>query len=172
MKERILRAVVSEKLTTPEIEDVLGYAHNIKSFVKRLDVYKAKHAIASKDTLIEGKFCFTKDFLPTKFNGPDAFFQGIWDVVMTSGDRAIILDHKSGQMGNPEKILERYDKQRRFYAIAALNRFPEIQAVQTGFHYVQEEEIIWAKEEDGAKRIRDEYIPWYIDYLNQCSAQI
>lgn len=172
MKNEIFRAVIDEKLTTPEIEDVMGFSHNIKSFIKRLDTYKEKHAIDDANTVVEGKFCFTKDFLPAKYMSSAAFFRGVWDVVMLAGDRAIILDHKSGDMGNPDKVLDRYDNQRRFYAIAAMNRFPGIKAVHTAFHYVQSEEIIWAKEADTAGRINNEYIPWYKDYLNRCSAEI
>ncbi len=172
MKDEIFRAVVDEKLTTPEIEEVMGFSHNIKSFITRLNTYKTKHTIDDGAIYIEKKFCFTQDFLPATFFDKKAFFRGVWDVVMLVDKQAIIIDHKSGQMGNPEKVLERYDKQRRFYAIAALHCFPGVEAVHTAFHYVQSEEIIWAEEADLAKRIRDEYIPWYIDYLNQCSAQI
>lgn len=171
MRDKILRAVVDERLTTTEIEDVMGYSHNIKSFIHRFDTYKKKHAIAKKSVSVEERFCLTRDFLPTKFFAKDAFFRGVWDVVMPAGDQVIILDHKSGQMGNPEKVLERYDSQRRFYAIAALSCYPSVAAVRTAFHYVQSEEIIWTKEADTERRIRNEYIPWYVDYLNRCAAQ-
>jgi len=170
IKKEMFRAVVNEKLTTPEIEDVMGYTHNIKSFIKRLDAYRDKHGI--DDTLVEGRFCFTHDFSTTKYFGKDAFFRGVWDVAMRADKHLIILDHKSGEAGNTEKVLERYDKQRRFYSIAALCKFPEIEGVHTAFHYVQSEEIIWAKEMDSVRRIKNEYIPWYIDYLNRCATEV
>lgn len=166
----ILRASVDERLTSPEIEDVMGYTHNIASFLRRLDAYKKKHGIT--EVVVEERFSFSKDFLPTKYNGPGAFFQGVWDLAMHAGDRVILLDHKSGELGNPEKVLERYGDQRRFYTIGALNRFPDIKGVHVAFHYVQSEDIVWAKEMDSLKRIRDEYIPWYTAHLNQCAENI
>ncbi len=170
IKNEIFRAAVDERLTTPEIEDVMGYTHNINAFLKRLDAYRKKHGITEID--VEERFSFSQDFVPVKYNGPAAFFQGVWDIAMLAGDRVILLDHKSGELGNPDKVLDRYDNQRRFYAIAALKRFPGIKGVHVAFHYVQSEEIIWAKEMDTLKRIRDEYIPWYVMHLNECSENI
>lgn len=170
IKGEIFRASIDERLTTPEIEDVMGYTHNIAAFLKRLDAYKEKHQVTK--TAVEERFSFSRDFLPVEYNTPDTFFRGVWDLVMHIGDELVILDHKSGELGNPEKVLERYDNQRRFYAIGALNQFPDLKNVHVAFHYVKVEEIVWAKERDSAKRIRDEYIPWYIAHLNQCTENI
>jgi hypothetical protein len=170
MKNQIFRASVDEKLTTPEIEDVMGYARNILSFLKRLETYKERHSI--EKMFVETKFSFSRDYTPTKYNGEGEFFKGVWDLVMRVGNVAIIVDHKSGEVKEPDKVLEQYDNQRRFYAIAAISHFPGVEEVQTAFHYVQSEEIIWAKEIDTIRRIRKEFIPWYVDHLNRCAEKI
>jgi len=166
VKEAMYRESVNQKLTSVEMEDALGYMHNIASFKERLDNYKKRHDI--ERTLVEKQFSLTKDFKETQYYGKESFFKGIWDLVLITKDRKniVIIDHKSGEAKEPDQALEQYREQRQFYAIGAYYLFPGVENIYTSFHFVQSEEIIWAQQPDTPDVIENEYLPWFYDYLN------
>jgi hypothetical protein len=170
IKESVQRALVDNKLTTDEMDDVAAYVHNVMSFKNRLSDFQKRHSIA--ETHVEVRFGLTDDLQPAEFFGKNVFMRGVWDIAMRAGDHAIIVDHKTGLVpATPEAVFDKHGDQMKLYSIAGLNRFPGIKGSQTAFHFVMSEEIVFAKMVPAA-RIKDEYVPWYVNYLNNCSRDI
>jgi len=97
------------------------------------------------------------------------FFRGIWDLLLTAESKhTVIIDHKSGELKDPKESLARYDRQRKLYSIAALQLFPQTIGVQTAFHYLQAEEVLW-NEMDSVNKIRDVYFPWFVEYIDSAA---
>jgi RecB family exonuclease len=170
IKVAVQRALIDNKLTTDEKDDVASYVHNIISFKKRLSEFKERHSIT--ETHVEVRFGMTDDLQPTEFFGKDVFMRGVWDIAMRAGNHAVIVDHKSGLCpSSPEAAFEKHSDQMKLYSIASLHRFPGIEGAQTAFHYVMSEEIFFAKTVT-ASQIQNSYVPWYVRYLNDCSRDI
>lgn len=170
IKESVRRALIDNKLTTEEMDDVASYVHNIMSFKKRFMAYKKKHNVS--ETHIEVRFGMTADLKPAEFFGKDVFMRGVWDIALRTGDYAVIVDHKSGMCpSSAEAAFEKHGDQMRLYSIASLHRFPGMVGAQTAFHYVMSEEIFFGKLVTATK-ITNEYIPWYVKYLNDCSRDV
>lgn len=172
IKKIAIDACNYERLTTNEVEKVAENLRNVKSFIRRIESFKAKHSIQT--SLIEKNFSFGKDFVPTEYNKPGEIFKGVWDVVMfpAGTDDVIVIDHKSGEMPSDEfEIWNRHGKQRRAYALGAMSAFPNAKRVRFAIHYIYSEQIVWAKEVDTIDRIKDVYVPWYYEYLNGCAAK-
>jgi hypothetical protein len=177
MPAALRKAVVDARLTTNEIDDVTAYVANIRQFQDRLGKFKAQHDIRAVH--VEKEFGFDVDMQKTGYmersdveraNGTyefRVFFRGKWDLVLETGDgHIIILDHKSGIAPSDDIILARHDKQRRFYALGALVLFPNMVGLKTAFHYVGDERITWVKGVDTPDKIRADFVPWYVDYIN------
>lgn len=177
LKEALRRAAIDEKLTTPEIQELLAFAHNIREFKGRLDTFAREQDVT--ETHIERKFGLSIDMRPTKFfteaTGPDAvFFRGVWDLCLRAkGKYIIIIDHKSGAVKTNDQgnaSLDSYEEQLNLYAVAALNVFPDTAGVQSALHYMQSGEIVWdvmRSEEE----IKDTLYPWYHSYLNRAAKE-
>lgn len=170
IKDAVQRALIDNELTTDEKDEVASYVHNIISFKGRLSKYKKKHNIS--EVHIEVRFGMTDDLKPTEFFGKNVFMRGVWDIAMRAGDHAIIIDHKSGLCpSSAEAAFDKHGDQMKLYSIASLHRFPGIIGAQTAFHYVMSEEIFFGKTIT-TTQIQDQYIPWYVSYLNDCSKDI
>lgn len=170
IKEATRRAFIDNELTTEEMDEAASYTHNIVSFKERLSKFKERHKVSK--TFIEARFGMTADLRPTEFFGKDVFVRGVWDISMIAGKYAIIIDHKSGMCpSNTEEIFKRYGDQLKLYSIAALNKFAGIAGIQTAFHFVMSEEIVFSKTIT-ASQVREKYIPWYVQFLNECSSDI
>jgi len=170
IREAIRKAFIDNKLTTNEMDEVAGFAHNIIAFKKRLETFKTKHRIVEVD--VEVRFGFDQDLRPTKFFDDHVFMRGVWDLAMRAGNHAIIIDHKSGAKPSTDKdVFDKHGDQMRIYSIAALNRFPGIVGVQSAFHYVGAEDIVFGQMVS-SETIRNQFVPWYIDHLNSCAEHI
>lgn len=165
-KQGILKICMQERLTHPEMEEALSYLHNVHSFSKRLAEYKDRHGVT--ETHVEKSFGFTEDLQAIEPN--KSFFRGVWDLVLLVKDQAIIIDHKTGDIPNISPF-EKHQVQYRCYAIAALTQFPQITGVRMAFHYVAQEQLVWS-EPDTAARIKGEYLPWYVKFVNNCADSI
>lgn len=166
-KPGILKICMQERLTTPEMEEALSYLHNVYSFSKRLGDYSARHGV--EKTFVEKSFGFTEALQAIEPN--KSFFRGVWDLALLVKDQAIIIDHKTGDIPTNVSPFEKHQLQYRCYAIAAWTQFPHIQGVRMAFHYVSQEQLIWS-EPDPISRVKGEYLPWYVQFVNRCAAQI
>lgn len=88
---------------------------------------------------VEDEWVFTRDWSPTTHGAPDVWAVFKLDVfIRESPTSARIIDHKSGKsFGNELK----HNEQGRFYAIAALMRYPELDFVEVEFNYCDEGHI-------------------------------
>lgn len=186
LKRAMVKASVDYKLTTPEIEELMSYTHNIASFCKRLERYAEKQGVTA--TLVERRFGLRANMTPTTFWGKeilgvgkdergkpikDVFFRGVWDLVLSASGYTIIIDHKSGAVPKKtEEALAHHDHQLKLYAVAALILFPETRGVQSALHFLQSEEIIWEGKMRTAEQIREELFPWYIEYINEAAGAV
>jgi len=177
IKEAMRRSGIDQKLTTPETEELLAFAHSILEFKNRFESFSREHGVT--EVHIERKFGLSVDMTPTKFFTSKTaehpvFFRGVWDLCLRAkGKYMIIIDHKSGAVktnvdGNAS--LESYEGQLNLYAIAALNVFPNIEGVQSAIHYMQSGEIIW-DEMRSANTIRETLYPWFYAYINNAAKE-
>lgn len=171
LKQALFRAGINAQLTTPELEELQSFAHNIVRFKERIDAFRAKHAV--KQFFVEYRFGLRIDGRPTTFYGEsdqkghrDVFFRGVMDLAMIAQNWLIIIDHKSG---NPEDTPAKYEDQLKLYALAGTILFPGISGAQMAVHYIQSEEVVWT-ERVNAQRIRTEFFPWYYNYINSAAA--
>jgi len=167
IKDIMYRIALDQRLTTPEIDDLVSFAHNIAHFRDRLESYKIANKV--KEQKVEIKFGLTADFKQTAFFGKDVFFRGVMDLLLDTEDgHIIILDHKSG---NPPSsavdALAQHRAQLKLYTLAALLLYPDLKGVQTGLHYLANEEIVWDTKLVLPSAIRDEVMPWYPEFLNE-----
>jgi hypothetical protein len=73
----------------------------------------------------------TKDFKPCEFKAEDAWFRGIADLLIINGDKARIIDYKTGKSS-------RYadPKQLALMAACVFVHYPDIELVRTGLLFV------------------------------------
>lgn len=159
---RMWKSRDGKNLTTTEKEDVRSFAHNIRSFVDRINEFKSKQKVAT--TLVEHKFGLSVDNEPVGFwDNSRVFFRGVWDLGMITASKYVaIVDHKTG---SPQPI-QKYQDQMWSYAISALSIEPELRGVQSGIHFVSTEEIVWDKMIKRG-RIEAELIPWLETFLER-----
>lgn len=83
------------------------------------------------ELLVEQKFALTKDFQPTEFFGPRAWYRGIGDVVRVAGPVALGLDWKTG------KVL--HDSRQLMLLASCIFAFhPDVKRVRTEFVWLKE----------------------------------
>lgn len=183
LKKCLHEAAMREYLTVNETEEIVAMAHNMVNFQRRLESYKKRHNV--EEMLIERRFGLREDNTPTKFWGEpiegekdfrgrpkkDVFFRGVWDLALRADNKFIVIDHKSGSAPKTRKdAFKRYEEQLKLYAVASLFLFPEIELVQAGLHYIQDENIVWA-DTYPREHIKDTLVPWYYDFLNRAAAR-
>lgn len=76
---------------------------------------------------------FSVELRDTK--GCEFILTGSMDLIALSQNRALIVDYKTGALGTPQELAERYEAQARCYALAALKQG----AVQVELHFVRPE---------------------------------
>lgn len=160
-------AVCDQKLTSPEIEELLSYAHNIESFITRIKSYNQSHNIDKM--LIEEQFSLTSNYKPTDYWNKDknTFLRGVWDIVLCQGSRVLIIDHKSGE---PKPITE-HETQLNIYAVTAAFMLPGVSLVQTAIHNVQSEEITF-QPAVSREHVQHTLIPWFEDYVEKAAQAV
>lgn len=172
LKEAMRRSMIDQKLTTPETQDLLAFAHSIREFKGRIDRFSREENVT--DMHIEKKFGLTRDMRPTKFFGKQVFFRGVWDLCLRAHEKyVVIIDHKSGAVktgDNGEPALDSYEDQLNLYAIAAVNVFPDVAGVQSALHYMQSGEIVW-DDMRSADTIRETLYPWFYNYINRAAKE-
>jgi len=165
LKKILRQGAIDESLTRSEIEESMSYLHNVLSFKKRLAAYTKKHQ--ARKVEIEKRFAFDENLKPVDFWNKECLFRGVWDVIIDFGNVVTIIDHKTGGVSDPKKDLEKYESQQRVYNIAAAIFFPDLQKIKTAFHLVQSEEIVWVPATATQAKIKEHYIPWLENYLNE-----
>lgn len=172
LQQLIVRAANGQQLTTTEVDEVVVLAQNIMNFRRRLDAYRERNRVV--ETRLENKFGLSLDGQVVPFfgsRGAEPFFRGVIDLIMrTENDTIVILDHKSGAAPTSSRdALKQHEHQLKLYAIAALAMFPNLREVQTGLHYIQNEQIIFSTSRNMPDEIRGDLTAWYLQYLNEAA---
>lgn len=81
--------------------------------------------------MCEQKMSLDSNFRPTDWK--NAWTRGIADVLVLNGDRAIVLDHKTGKRKLTEQL--------SLYAGYAFAYYPQITTVETGFVWLRDKKI-------------------------------
>ena len=81
---------------------------------------------------VEQKYAITKDFGPTTFFAPDAWYRGIGDVVRVDGPVALGIDWKTGKL-----LVD--SVQLMLMAQLIFAHYPEVQKVRTEFVWLAED---------------------------------
>jgi RecB family exonuclease len=109
------------------------------------------------EKLCEYKLGLTDRLEPCAFDAPDVWFRGIVDLVIIDGDRARIVDYKSGASA-------RYaDKgQLELMAMAMFRHFPQIKQIKAGLFFVVAKSLTRAKYR--RKDTKEMWLKWLSDY--------
>ena len=163
------KAIVDNRLTTPEADLFLEYRENVDRFLDKLASYKEKYPVT--DVIAEKRFGLTKDFKPTKFFSKNVFFRGVWDLVIKIEKEnekpvVVIMDHKTGDAPNDEEKSNKYDDQLQSYLVGAIYTFPEIKGAQIALNYLKDDTVHW-KPYMPREQIEDEIVPHFIELINK-----
>lgn len=109
------------------------------------------------EKLCEQKLGLTARLEPCGFSDPDVWFRGIVDLAIIEGDRAYIVDYKTGRSA-------RYAEkgQLELMALAMFRHFPQLQQIKAGLLFVIANDFI--KAEYSRKKARELWQKWLSEY--------
>lgn len=100
----------------------------MQSYQKYLDVYRGGNGLIE----VERKYAITKDFQPTPWFAPNAWYRGVCDLLKINGPVAIAVDWKTGKI-KPDSV------QLMLMAQCIFSHFPAVQLVETHFVWLNED---------------------------------
>ncbi len=89
-------------------------------------------------TFAENKFGLTADYKPTDFYSTDAALRGVIDYGAINGNRALLVDYKTGKMKDDFK-------QMQIFTVAAFAMYPQLEKVKASY--------VWLKYEQTTDRV-------------------
>lgn len=152
-KEENLEAV------TPERWDfVEKHYPNLKSFRVRMGVFEENHPIDIIEP--ELKLAITRDYKPTTFSDPNAYFRGVIDLpVHMENNDALVIDHKRG--GSPAYGLKYHQAQLSTYHLLYHFGHRRVRGIQSGIHFMEAGAVVLGKYTKG-QNIED-LLPTWLD---------
>lgn len=81
----------------------------------------------------EVKFAIDRSFQPCEWG--NAWSRGIADLLVLRGDKAVVMDYKTGKRKPTEQL--------NLYANYVLHKYPDVNTVHTGFVWLKEKKIDW-----------------------------
>ena len=145
-------------------EDVKDWPQGIRppaAYADYLDALKG----GSGALYVERKYAITKAFRPCAFHAEDAWCRGILDVLQIDGERARVLDHKTGKR-------KQGSDQLKLCALLVFAHHPEVQTVKTGYMWLKEGALDVAeyeREQEGF--LWQEFLPKLIQYKTAFEAE-
>lgn len=101
----------------------------------------------------EYQMALTQDKLPCAFDAEDYWVRGIVDLMIVDGDRAFIVDYKTGSARNPDP------KQLKLMALMAYAHFPEVDKIKASLMFVAHNTLVFEeynrKDQDGLWKVFD-----------------
>jgi len=131
-------AIVDCKLTSEEIDELLGYRPAITAFLVKYHSYLKKHDI--RESITERQYAIDISGKPVKFFDNDhAFIRGVVDLALfvRQQPHIVVLDHKTGK----HREFSHYNAQFDFYRLLLRASHPTITGMVTGIHYVSDASI-------------------------------
>jgi hypothetical protein len=91
------------------------------------------------------KYCeyemgLTKDFKPCAFKAEDAWFRGIADLLIINGDKARIIDYKTGKSSQYADT-----KQLELLALLVFKHFPQVKTIKCGLMFLVAQDLVRAE---------------------------
>jgi hypothetical protein len=91
------------------------------------------------EKLCEYEMGLTKDFEPCGFKDKDVWFRGVADLIIKDGNRASIIDYKTGKSSQYADT-----KQLELLALLTFKHFPEIESIKAGLVFLVAEDLVKA----------------------------
>ena len=91
------------------------------------------------EKLCEYEMGLTKDFEPCGFKDPNVWFRGVADLIIKDGDKASIIDYKTGKSSQYADT-----KQLELLALLTFKHFPEIKNIKAGLVFLVAEDLVKA----------------------------
>ena len=126
--------------TTHGIEVHKALENHINGTAEVPDKYKEYRGIADRAkaasgvVLAETKFALTSSLKPTEFFSKNAWVRGVIDYSNIDGDRAVILDWKTGKPKDDHDQL-------KLFAVAAMAIYPQVEYISTGYVWLGNNKI-------------------------------
>jgi hypothetical protein len=97
--------------------------------------------VAMRD-LVGTKYCeyemgLKKDFTPCKFDDPEVWARGIVDLLVVDGDKARIIDYKTGKSSQYADT-----KQLELLSLLTFKHFPEVKTIKAGLLFLVAEDLV------------------------------
>lgn len=106
--------------------------------------------------LCEYKMGLTKGLEPCGFFDKDVWWRGIADLITLQGDRAYIVDYKTGKSSKYATT-----KQLEILSLAVFKHFPEVKNIKAGLLFVVANDLVKAKFESEEQSVM--WMPWLRD---------
>lgn len=125
-------AIAENKLTTNEIDRVMGFEVSSQNFMRKFAAYQKKNNGAPPS--LEQRFAIDFDGNPTKFFDDKGFLRGVIDLYMLIKNRphAVILDHKTGK----EHDMNFYNPQFNSYILLLKAKQPQLTGIVVGINFL------------------------------------
>jgi len=91
------------------------------------------------------KYCeyevgLTKDLEPCAFNAENAWFRGIADLLIINGDKARIIDYKTGRSSQYADT-----KQLELLSLLVFKHFPQVKSIKCGLMFLVAQDLVRAE---------------------------
>jgi hypothetical protein len=102
-------AINENKVTTNEIDRVMGFKPAVSKFIKRLDNYRKSHN--ASPPVLEQQLNIDWEGKALKYFDNSGFLRGVIDLSMLIKDKphAVILDHKTGKLNDLKYYSHAFD---------------------------------------------------------------
>lgn len=148
------------KLVGEEIDRARTYVKGSEQFAARIVRFEEKRKVVTR--YIERDFAINVYFEACDYNAPEAIARGRIDyAAITEANRAIVVDHKTGQA----KPAETHATQLNTYMLFMLALHPELLFVEAGINQVGKDDLSWLPAYS-SREIRELLRPWFELTLN------
>lgn len=127
-------------LPTTYPDNIRTWPEGLKPAAKYKD-YLDKIKASSGKLHIERKYAINKSFESVDFESPDAWCRAIIDILHINGDKARILDHKSGKRKMDYKTGKLDKRQLKLCALLVFIHHPKVNSVKTGYVWLKDMKI-------------------------------
>jgi RecB family exonuclease len=152
-------------LPTTYPEDIREWPQGIRppaAYEEYLDALKE----GSGELRVECKYAITKDFKPCGFFDDGVWCRGILDILHINGDRARVLDHKTGKRKSDGWQL-------KLAALLVFAHHPEVMTVKAGYMWLKDSALDtteYLREQEGF--LWQEFLPRLIQYKTAFEAEV
>lgn len=157
-------AINENKLTTNEIDRVMGFKPAANKFISKLNSYRKNHN--ASPPVLEQQLNIDWEGKSLKYFDNTGFLRGVIDLSMLIQGKphAIILDHKTGKLND----LSYYNSAFDMYALLFKSKNSAVEFLKLGINFLRDETVEFAK---GMMDVRnmEPIMDRVIQHLNNCT---